>query len=222
MTKEVGQTILAWILGGAFSWYCIAYTHKHALTDNDRGIGYLTAGLIMTVIIAITLYNLYQLALVGESLRDRRVFRTPAGEIKQGLSRQRIEEIIGRPHRIFSQGKVKVLRYHIADGKRLIVYLQKDKVKDIKVVHPAFEKKKAAAGASQDGSSKEKIESIYSNVKRGFTPPEVSKVLGKPHHATTFKDVDIWHYFYESKRAAVYFINGKVVEMREEEEEQSA
>lgn len=56
----------------------------------------------------------------------------------------------------------------------------------------------------------------YGIIKKGYTHEQVREILGNPHHISSYSNTDIWCYsFQEDIVIFVYFINGKVIEVRE-------
>ena len=59
----------------------------------------------------------------------------------------------------------------------------------------------------------------FGAIENGYTQRQVVDILGNPHHVSSHNKTDIWYYLFdEDGRLFVYFIDGKVIEVRNKED----
>lgn len=52
----------------------------------------------------------------------------------------------------------------------------------------------------------------FGNIPRGFSQEQVKQMLGEPKYSRTYKDIDVWYYYFnQNSRLFVYFRDGKVM-----------
>lgn len=83
-----------------------------------------------------------------------------------------------------------------------------------RVKSPTFLEK--LGGQSEDATI---FATAYGDISEGSSMPDVMYVLGNPHHISCQEKNELWYYnFGKDKNLFVYFINGKVVGVKDKQE----
>jgi hypothetical protein len=68
------------------------------------------------------------------------------------------------------------------------------------------------------GPSEVTFKTPYGIIKKGYSKEKVKSILGNAHHMTSHENTDIWYYYFnDEQRLFVYFIDDKVVEVKEKQ-----